>query len=231
MDVMLWILIGLVGGLTVAALAPETGLPTRSAAARRYVRGMATGSVGAVAAGYALVLADPAVRADSLAAGVGALAGALWLAGIVEVYSSRRRRGEGGRPPAPEHGGAVSAIEIPAYDAMRQALVDGLIEDALAHEAGRYAEIGRQFPAVRDRASRHGAPWNSRLQLALRFWHGWTQARDERWRASQPEQPVAMGDWARYARTIAFDLALDRDTVDPAIVSRFASVTPAVGYR
>src|SRR5689334_10113696 len=136
MDVMLWILIGLLGGLTIAALAPEMGSPTRSAAARRRVRGMATGLVGAVAAGYALVLADPALRADSLTAGAGALAGALWLAGIVEVYSSRRRRGDGGRLPAVQHGGAVSVIAMPAHDAMRQALVDGLIEDALAHEAG-----------------------------------------------------------------------------------------------
>lgn len=231
MDVTLWILIGLAGALTVDALAPQTGLPTRSAAARRRVRSAAAGLVGALAAGSILVLADPAVRADRLTAAVGALAGALWLAWIVEVYSSRRRRGEGGRPPAPEHSGAVSAMEIPAYDAMRQALVDGLIEDALAHEAGRYAEIGRQFPALCDRASRQGAPWNSRLQLALRFWQGWTQARDERWRGSQAEQPVAMADWARYARTIAFDLALDRDTMDPAIVSRFAYVTPAVRYR
>ena len=71
MDVILWILIGLAGGLTVAALAPQMGLPTRSAAAPRRVRGMATGLVGAVAAGSALVLADPAVRADRLTAGVG----------------------------------------------------------------------------------------------------------------------------------------------------------------
>ena len=160
MDVTLWILIGLAGGLTVAALAPEMGLPSRSAAARRYVRGMATGLVGAVAAGYALVLADPAVRSDRLAAGVGALAGALWLAWIVEVYSSRRRRGEGGGPPAPEHGGAVSAIAMPAHDAMRQALVDGLIEDALAHEAGRgtrrSADSSPPFVTAPHARSRHG---------------------------------------------------------------------------
>jgi len=95
MDVVLWILVGLAGGLAVAALAPETGPPTRSATARRGVRDMAAGLVGAVAAGYALVLADEALRADRLTAGLGALAGALWFAGIAEVYASRRRRGEG----------------------------------------------------------------------------------------------------------------------------------------
>lgn len=70
---------------------------------------------------------------------------------------------------------------------------------APSHEAGRYAEIGRQFSAVRDRMSRQVTPSSSRLQLALRFWRGWTQARDERWRASGAEPAVAVGDWPRYA--------------------------------
>jgi hypothetical protein len=232
MDVMLWILIGLAAGLAVSVLAPEPGVQTGSRSGRRRIRDLAAGMIGGLAAALAYARVEPSASAEGLTMALVALAGGLWVAGIVEVYSSRRRRGEGGGPPAPEHGGgAVSTVEMPANDAVRQALVDGLIEDALAHEAGRYAEIGRQFPAVRDRASRQGAPWNSRLQLALRFWHRSTEARDERWRASQAEQPVAMADWPRYARTIAFDLALDRDTMDPAIVSRFAYVTPPVGYR
>ena len=230
MDVMLWILIGLAAGLAISVLAPEPGVQTVSRSGRRRIRDMTAGMIGGLAAALTYARLEPSASGEGLTMSLVALAGAIWVAGIVEVYSSRRRRGEGGGPPAPEHGGAVSAIAMPAHDAMRQALVDGLIEDALAHEAGRYAEIGRQFPAVRDRASRQGAPWNSRLQLALRFWHGWTEARDEHWRASQAEQPVAMADWPRYARTIASDLALDRDTMDPAIVSRFAYVTP-VGDR
>jgi hypothetical protein len=111
-----------------------------------------------------------------------ALAGALWAAGIVEAYSSRRRRGEPSELPAPEH-------------------------------------------------SRQITPSSSRLHLALRFWRGWTQARDERWRATDAEPAVAMADWPRYARTIASDLALDRDTMIPAIVSRFADVMPPADHR
>jgi hypothetical protein len=117
MDVMLWILIGLAGGLAVAALAPEMGLPTRATAARRHVRGMACGLVGAVATGYALVLVDPALGFDRLTAGLGALAGALWFAGIAEAYASRRRRGEGSVLSAPASDDRLSAREIPAYDA------------------------------------------------------------------------------------------------------------------
>ena len=230
MDVMLWILIGLAAGLAISVLAPEPGVQTVSRSGWRRIRDMAAGMIGGLAAALAYARLEPSASGESLTMALIALAGALWVAAIVEVYSSRRRRGEGGDPPAPERGVVVSAIEMPAYDAMRQALVDGLIEDALAHEAGRYAEIGRQFPSVRDRASRQDTPWNSRLQLALRFWRGWTQARDERWRPSQAEQPVAKADWPRYARTIASDLALDRDTMDPAIVSRFAYITPPPAY-
>jgi len=40
-----------------------------------------------------------------------------------------------------------------------------------------------------------------------------------------------MADWPRYARTIASDLALDRDTMIPAIVSRFAYVMPPADHR
>ena len=77
-----------------------------------------------------------------------ALAGALWLAGIVEVYSSRRRRGEGGESRVAESDGSPSALHTPAYDVTGQALVGALLEDATAHEAGRYEEIGRELPSI-----------------------------------------------------------------------------------
>ena len=226
MDVMLWILIGLPAGLAVAALAPEMGPRSLSQSARRRVRDMAAGMVGGIAGAYAFTRFAPALRVDGLTTAFAALAGALWLAGLVEVYSSRRRPGEDSELPQPEGSGTRRAIELPAYDAARQALVAGLIEDALAHDAGRYAEIGRQLPAVRATVSRHDPPWNSRLQVALRFWRRWTEARDERWRGREADQHIAVADWPRFARTIASDLALDRDTVEPAIVTSFAYATP-----
>jgi hypothetical protein len=226
MDVMLTILIGLAAGLLISVLAPDMGPRTVSRTGTRRIRGMAIGMIGAVAVSSTYVRLHGSGSADGLTMALIALAGALWVAGIVEVYWSRRRRGEDTAPRQPARIDAVSPIEMPAYDAARQALVAGLIEDALAHEAGRYAEIGRQFPAVRDRVSRQDTRWNSRLQLAVRFWRGWTQARDGKWRAGGAEHLVPMADWPRYARTIASDLALDRDTMDPAIVGRFAYVTP-----
>ena len=227
MDVLLWVLIGLAGGATVAALMPPTEPYSRSGSAQRAIRDMVAGLVGAIAGGYGLVLFNPSLRTDGLTTACAALAGALWLTGIVEVFWSARRPGDG---PAEGHrteSAMPNAIEMPAYDSARGALIAGLIEDALAHEAGDYADIGRQLPAIREAVSRHDPLWNSRLQLALRFWSGWAVARDEAWRPSGTEAPIALGDWPRFARTIASDLARDRDTIDAAVVARFAYATDA----
>jgi hypothetical protein len=226
MDVLLLVLIGLAGGATVAALMPAIHPPSMSRSGGRRVRAMIVGLVGAIAGGYGLVLLDPAVRADGLTTALAGLAGALWLAGIVEVYSARRRRGEDSGRPTAQPEGSSSALHTPAYDATRQALVGALLEDATAHEAGRYAEIGRQLPGIRHAVSRQEPSWSARLELALRFWHGWTKARDEHWDGSQAAKPVVLEDWPRFARIIASDLALDRDTTDPAIVDRFADSAP-----
>ena len=221
MDVALWVLIGLAAGLAVAALTPEMQPRSLSQSGWRRVRDMAAGLIGASAGAYAVTRFSPALRADGLTTALAALAGALWVAGVVEVYSSRRRAGEDTEPRQPERSATPSAIELPAYDAARQALVAGLVEDALAHDAGRYAEIGRQLPAVRRILSRQIPSPASRLQIAMRFWCGWTEARDERWHGHEADRPIAVADWPRFARTIASDLALDRDTMEPAIVTRF----------
>ena len=228
MDVVLWILIGLAAGATVATLMPESQPHSRSGSAQRAVRDMAAGLGGAIAGGYAFVLYNPSLRTDGLTTAFASLAGALWLAGIVEVVASGRHPDEqGAEGDTMESVGTPNGIEMPAYDVAREALIAGLIEDALAHEAGDYAKIGRQLPAIRDAVSRHDPLWNSRLQLALRFWSGWAVARDDGWRRSDSAAPIAVGDWPRIARTIASDLARDRETIDAAVVSRFAYATDA----
>jgi hypothetical protein len=49
---------------------------------------------GALAAGYALVLFDPALRTEGLTTMIGSLAGSLWLAAAAEAYASRWRPDE-----------------------------------------------------------------------------------------------------------------------------------------
>ena len=178
MDVVLVALIGLAGGATVAALMPEIQPPSASRSARRGVRAMLAGLVGAVAAGYGFILFDPSVRTDGLTTALAGLAGALWLAGIVEVYSSRRRRGEDGERRTAERDASSSAMHTPTYDVTSPTLAEALVEDATAHEAGRHEEVGRELPAIHHAVSRQERSWNSRLQLALRVRHGWTEARD-----------------------------------------------------
>ena len=185
------VLIGLAGGATVAALMPDIEPPSRSRKGRRRVRAMLAGLVGAVGAGYALVRLDPSLGTDGLTSALAGLAGPFWFAGTVEVYSSRRRRGDGGEARPIE---LSSPPAVPAYDGVREALFAGLIEDASAHEAGKYAGIGRRLQAIRATVSRQDLSWNSRLHLALRFWSGWAMGRDEGWRGSGPKTPIAVAD-------------------------------------
>jgi hypothetical protein len=223
MDALLWILVGLAGGMALAALAPQPREPSRSATGRRYVRAGAAGMAGALAAGYALVLFDPALRTEGLTTMIGSLAGSLWLAAAAEAYASRWRPDEtsASAAGASEPNGARPAVDAPAYDATRHALAAGLLEDAAAHDAGRYEELGRQIPSIGDSVSRQDPSRSLQLQLALRFWRGWIVARDGRWPNGEPANDMALSDWPRFARVIASDLALDRSTRDPAIVARF----------
>jgi hypothetical protein len=64
------------------------------------------------------------------------------------------------------------------------------------------------------------------MQVALRFWRGWTAARDGQWRRVEPDKLIAVTDWPRLARALASDLAMDRDTIEPAIITRFATPWP-----
>jgi len=222
MDALLWILIGIGAGLIVATLAPESHPHSRSDSARRRIRGAAAGMVGALVAGFVFVTVTSQPDAKGLEVVAASLAGALWVAAIVEAYGARRRKGETSEVIAVPPRVSPDAIDMPAYDAARQALVAGLIEDAQAHDAGRYAEIGRLLPAIRQRVAREDSSRNHRLQLALRFWRGWTDARNQHWRVTDVEQSIAIADWPRLARALASDLALDRDITDPVIRARFA---------
>lgn len=229
MDGLLWILIGLGAGVVIATLSVDARPRSVSQSGWRRVGITVAGAIGALIGGFALSMLEPAMRGDGMTTAVAALAGALWLSWIVEITVSRRRHGDDTGAPEPDlMYDSIRAVDMPAYDVTREALVEGLTEDAVAHDAGRYAEVGRQFAAVRATLARQDAPQSSRLHVALRFWHGWMLARDERWPGDDSLDPMVAADWPRVARGIASDLALDRDISDPRVAARFSIRTPAL---
>jgi hypothetical protein len=229
MDGLLWILIGLGAGAIIATLSIDSRPRSMSQSGWRRIWTTIAGAVGALLGGFALLLYDPTMRTNGLTTAVAALGGGLWFSWLVDITVARRRQGDGAEPVAAEpmrH--SLRLADMPAYDATRQALVEGLTEDAAAHDAGRYAEVGRQFAAVRSTLTRQDAALSGRLHVALRFWHGWMLARDERWPGDETIDPIVAADWPRFARGIASDLALDRDISDARVSARFAHVTPSL---
>lgn len=221
MNDLLWLLIGLGGGVLLAIALPGTATVTRSVMANRRLGVIAGGGIGAVLVARGLVMAMPSTETEGLTTAAAALAGALWVSGIVGITLVRRRHGEDLgidlNTPA-----TTRPADMPAYDATRQAIVDGLTEDATAHDACRYEEVGRRFAAVRGRIPDDTAQ-TTKLHTALRFWRGWIQARDARWPGLDVPGGIGIAEWPQLARTIASDLALDSEVSSPRVRDRFGS--------
>ncbi len=103
------------------------------------------------------------------------------------------------------------------YQAARDTLVTQLRSDAASHRAGNYDSIGRRFDRVEHEFPRGTAPELAKLHIALTFWDGWIDARNNGW----PRGPVAEGDWPGLAEAVADDLAADREIADPVVLARF----------
>ena len=104
-----------------------------------------------------------------------------------------------------------------ACAAARDALATHLREDAEAHEAERFDAIGRRFDGVERHFPRGGAPELDRLHVALAFWDGWIDARNNGW----PRGPIARDDWPKLADQVADDLAADKNISSPIVLARF----------
>ena len=102
-----------------------------------------------------------------------------------------------------EDGGVVS---FRSYGAARDVLVSALLEDALAHDAGRFDEIGRR--AVHVALPEGDEPGLTNLRVALSFSASWIDAVKNGW---QPAAVVAKAEWPTIARRIASDLSADRE--------------------
>src|SRR5947209_80951 len=91
------------------------------------------------------------------------------------------------------------------YAAARDALVKELRANALDHEAQHYDAIGRRFDRLEHEFPIGTAPELGRLHIALAFWDGWIDARNNGW----PRGPIGEKDWPALARSVANDLEKD----------------------
>ncbi len=108
-------------------------------------------------------------------------------------------------------------LRVLTYAKTCDILVQQLRANAADHEAERYDSIGRQFDRIEHEFPTGTAPELARLHIALTFWDGWIDARNNGW----PRGPIALGDWPTLARRVAADLEADRDITDPMVLSRF----------
>jgi hypothetical protein len=116
-----------------------------------------------------------------------------------------------------------------SYSTARDSLVAALRNDAAAHEAGRFDEVGRRFDGIERDLPRGSAPALARLRVALAFWDGWIDARDHGWLGGGN---IPKGEWPMLARRIASELSDDRDISDARVGERFdASVGGSLGGR
>jgi hypothetical protein len=104
-----------------------------------------------------------------------------------------------------------------SYAGARDLLVEHLRADAIVHEAGLYDRVGRRFDSVERQFPIGTAPELGKLHIALTFWDGWIDARNNGW----PLGPIAMADWPGLARLVASDLEADREISDPMVLARF----------
>lgn len=105
------------------------------------------------------------------------------------------------------------------YGSARDSLVGALLNDAAAHEAGRFEVIGRLFDSIQRDLPGGTAPTLARLRVALAFWDGWIDARDRGWQAGGN---IDKGEWPMLARRIASELAQDLAISDARVGARFA---------
>src|SRR5204862_1250563 len=106
------------------------------------------------------------------------------------------------------------------YTTARDTFVEQLRSDAAAHRAQRYDAIGRRFDRLEHEFPTGTAPELGRLHIALAFWDGWIDARNNGW----PRGPIGEKDWPALARSVANDLEKDHDVSDRLVLSRFALV-------
>ena len=103
------------------------------------------------------------------------------------------------------------------YAAARDTLVAELRRDAQAHRLEQFDQIGRRFDRVEHEFPVGTSPELAKLHIALTFWDGWIDARNNGW----PRGPIATSEWPVLAEAVADELAADKEITLPVVLARF----------
>ena len=105
-----------------------------------------------------------------------------------------------------------------SYSEAKRLFIEGLTQDAIAHEGCRFQDVGIGFDDLDARLPRgHGSEFD-KLFIALNFWDGWIDARNHDW---QYYKGIQEGDWPRLARGIVEALSADREISEPIVLAHF----------
>ena len=113
------------------------------------------------------------------------------------------------------------------YASARDTLVAELRANAADHDAKRYDAIGRRFDRVEHEFPTGTAPELARLHIALTFWDGWIDARNNGW----PRGPIGVTDWPVLARRVSGFLSCSTSSRVPIGRTTSAGTTPTPQLR
>ncbi len=105
-----------------------------------------------------------------------------------------------------------------SYTEAKQFLVESLTRDAIAHESGRYQDVGHNFDEFDASLPRGSGPDFNKLLLALNFWDGWIDARNHNW---QYYEGINESDWPLLASRVIESLAKDQEISEPVVLKHF----------
>jgi hypothetical protein len=103
---------------------------------------------------------------------------------------------------------------------VRRALIQALLANATAQDAGRADEVGMEASFVLAQLSVTRAPVPEAIHTALSFWSGWIDARKHGW--VEATAVFERSAWPALARGVASDLAKNAEIHDPAVLEHFA---------
>lgn len=104
------------------------------------------------------------------------------------------------------------------YSEAKQFLIQSLTHDAMAHEAGRRQEVGRDFDEFDANLPRDDNPEFDQMFIALNFWDGWIDARNHNWLYYDD---IEQSDWPKLARAIIQSIANNREIDEPLVLKHF----------